>query len=128
MLKTRLTTKIIEKIVRFNAPLNEGAKDYFLNGYCYWYARILQERFRPWFEAEIMYNPVQNHFACRIKDIYCDASGILDVSPEDWVSWTSYIELEPKGAARIYRDCVWHMTEEEWKKLPTSYRETPWLL
>ena len=127
MFKFELMDKIKQEIVRFNAPLTEDVKDYFLNGHCYWYARMLQAHFGKRFAADLMYNPVQNHFACRIRDIYCDASGVIDAVPDDWYVWEEYLRLEPNDAARVYRDCIWFLGEEEWKKMPRSYQKTPWL-
>ena len=123
-----LTQGITDGVVKYNGKLNDEVKQYFLNGSCYWYARMLQEHFKPWFNTEIMYNPVQNHFACKIKNLYYDAAGEIAPDPDEWCAWSSYIELEPKGAARIYRDCILQIEPEEWEKLPKSYRETPWIL
>lgn len=128
MLRAKLTDEITDNVAKYNKRLNDEVKTYFLNGSCYWYAKMLQERFRPWFNTEIMYNPIQNHFSCKIKDNYYDANGIIAPDLDEWLPWSRYIALEPKGAARIYRDCIWQIEEEEWEKLPTSYRETPWIL
>ena len=115
----------------FCATFNHPARVNFLTGNCYWFARILQERYRPFFQTDIMYNPIQNHFCCLIKTAagdYCaDASGMLPLTSE-WKLWSDYIAEEPLDAARVYRDCIWHIDEEKWNELLLPYRETPWLL
>ena len=111
----------------------DGCEDNFLHGNCYWYARILQERFSAWFPTEIMYNQVDNHFCCRMETaagyLCADAGGVFAVGhPDGWVLWKDYIAEEPLDAARVYRDCIWHIFEDDWNNLPQSFRETPWAL
>ena len=98
----------------------------FLNGNCYWFARVLQERFKPWYSADIMYNQIDNHFACRIDTLLFDANGIVNANLKNWVLWAGYLLNEPLDAARVYRDCIWQMPEEEWDKLPNTYKNAPW--
>lgn len=110
---------------------NSEAQQNYMNGNCYWYARILQERFSPWFPTEIMYNQIDNHFCCRMKTaagyIYADAVGVFATGePDGWVLWKDYITVEPLDAARVYRDCIWHLPVEIWEELPSSFRDAPW--
>lgn len=86
--------KILEFIKGF-----EPVKDFFLYGYCYWFAVILSQRFG----GEIWYLPIENHFICKIDDRCYDVSG--EVIPRRVVfKWDKYPdELEKR---RIIRDCI----------------------
>ena len=46
-------------------------EDTFLNGYCYWFAHMIQSVFA----GEILYEPVECHFICKIKDRFYDIRG-----------------------------------------------------
>lgn len=122
--------KIENFVCSFNTPMGE-TREKFLHGKCYWFARILQERFSAWFPTEIMYNQVANHFCCHIETaaghFYADASGVFATGqPDGWVLWKDYITMEPLDAARVYRDCIWYLDEDEWEELPQSFRDVPW--
>ena len=118
----------------FNTPMRE-TEEKFLRGKCYWFARILRDRFKPFYRTEIVYNPVENHFAC---DIFCDtyqylfdASGLICVNDayivggNGFVEWKDYVREEPIGAKRIYRDCILDITPEEWDELSTEQMLIP---
>lgn len=127
-----LTLRIISNVDDFNAHFS-GCEDNFLFGNCYWYARILQERFSAWFNTDIMYNQIENHFCCRIKtaagSFLADIRGVFATGePDDWMPWIDYITVEPLDAARVYRDCIWHLEEDQWTALPQSFRSDPWNL
>ena len=62
----------------------------FLEGYCYYFAVILQERFG----GEILYEPIEGHFitkiGCSYYDIRGDVTNLYNASPnllhkEDWM-------------------------------------------
>lgn len=125
-----LTHRVFCNVDDFNASF-ATCEDNFLHGNCYWYARILQERFQPWFTTDIMYNQIENHFCCRINTtighFYADIRGVFAVGePDGWVVWQNYINEEPLDAARVYRDCIWHYTEAQWASLPEHLRQSPW--
>ena len=127
-----LTHRIICNIDDFNSHF-DGCERNFLYGNCYWYARILQERFSPWFKTDIMYNQIDNHFCCRLETaagrFYADIRGVFATGkPDGWVLWKNYINEEPLDAARVYRDCIWHFEEEQWDDLPSKFREESWNL
>ena len=134
--KRRILMNDIEYTLHFASTVNQfnsqfsDCRDNFLYGNCYWYARILQERFRPWFNTTLMYNPIDNHFCCRFNTkvgvFYVDASGIAASGSDEWQTWAQYIHTEPLGAARIYRDCIWHLTEDQWNNLPSDFKNSPW--
>lgn len=116
----------------------DGTQESFLNGNCYWFARILKERFWLFYDVDIAYNQIENHFAMVVAIHYddettgrflFDALGLIDpmVEGDGWEIWSEYCQHEPLDAARVYRDCIWKMPEEEWLKLKPLYREKPWL-
>lgn len=98
----------------------DGGRDNFLHGNCYWFARILYTRFAPFYHCEIMYHPIENHFAILIQNILFDASGKLsDKYPyKGWTKWSAYLREEPIGAQRVIRDCAWHIDPDDWKNFP----------
>ena len=53
--------EIIDFIKRF-----KGSEDVFLHGCCYWFARILEERFAYKYCTQIIYAPIEGHFVTRI--------------------------------------------------------------
>lgn len=78
------------------------AESVFTCGCCYWFSYILSERF--WQDgAFIVYDPVQNHFACRIGYGVYDITG--DVTDKGkWMPWDTYPDAVEKE--RIINDCV----------------------
>ncbi len=97
-----------EKVLRFIDRFTMGGKrqqvvDAFTCGCCYWFARILYERFRLYGASEIVYDQVENHFGCRIDGRVYDICG--DVTEQyDWDSWP--IQGDPSHTNRILRDCI----------------------
>lgn len=76
-------------------------KDFFLFGYCYWFAVILEQRFM----GQICYMPIKNHFIVRIHNEYYDASG--KITPNEKVySWATYQYKYPTECRVITRDCI----------------------
>lgn len=90
----------------------KGQEKFYLEGFCYYFAAMLRERFsmdhdvdgRP-FRTELWYNPVQNHFACFINGALFDASGAV-VSTNEWLQWDVYREVEPLDSSRTVRYCI----------------------
>lgn len=78
-----------------------SAKDLFLNGMCYWFAHILHHRFTA---SEIWYEPVMNHFVCRIEGVFYDAVGV--VSDGNYQKWEDYKSMDALHAERIIRHCI----------------------
>lgn len=114
----------------------DGARDSFLNGNCYYFALILDERFWNFYNTNIAYNQIDNHFATVVFVEYADgtntpllfdASGCIGPMTERWKIWQEYCLEEPYDGARVYRDCIWKMSEEEWMKLKPVFRERPWM-
>lgn len=92
--------KRISEVAKFILGF-KSAEDLFMNGYCYWFAVILHERFG----GEIYYLPIQNHFVTRIADRYWDASGLARID-ENPISWGIYQSADPLNTAHIIRDCI----------------------
>lgn len=67
-------------------------EDCFSNGYCYYFAIILKERFP---EGEIFYN-ITNHFVFKYNNEFYDITGNCTQKYNNWGtdSWKGYIELE----------------------------------
>lgn len=75
----------------------------FTNGCCYWFAKILYERFHMTRGADIMYDEVANHFGTQIDGRVFDITG--DVTWEySWKPWSSIGDELLR--ARIVRDCI----------------------
>lgn len=94
-----------ETVLRFIARFsgcgrNQEVIEVFTQGCCYWFAWILKERFPS---GTLMYDPVVNHFACRIAgkdyDITGNISGRYQLEP-----WNEYPDETEKR--RIKRNCI----------------------
>ena len=77
------------------------AKELFLSGMCYWFAFILCNRFP---NSEIWYDPIMNHFVCRIQDVFYDAAGV--VSDGNFQKWDDYKDMDKMHTERIIRYCI----------------------
>jgi len=100
-------SEILNFIKRFQ---NEGTVKTFTEGCCYWFAKILDERFNEFdYEPQICYNPKENHFATlinfRLYDITGDLGEMKDLP--DWKYWDKYqYKEDEKVVERLYRDCI----------------------
>lgn len=95
-------------LTRFH--LNEKSSacvnEVFTSGCCFWFAKILQERFEK-YGAKIVFCPSISHFACRINDSIYDITGRLSyIDDEEWYEWDKYKEIDPAHYERLLRDCV----------------------
>ena len=79
---------------------NQAVIDTFAKGCCYWFAEILRQRFPS---GQIVYDPVENHFACRISGKTYDVTGETD-DHYRFVSWADYPDATEKR--RIIRQCI----------------------
>lgn len=85
---------------------NEGTIETFTQGCCYWFARILCERFdMELYNTMIMYNNIDGHFAAKINGRLYDITGELNES-SDWKTWDEFRENEPVYAKTVIRDCI----------------------
>lgn len=76
----------------------------FTNGYCYWFACILNTRFP---DSEIVYYAVGKHFACKIEDHIFDITGDITNKNLFFESWDSYRKQNPFEAKEVLLSCVY---------------------
>ena len=77
----------------------------WLDGNCYYFALILQDRFG----GDIYYDVIDGHFACMIAGVLYDWSGIVDDSEDDghrWIAWDRFYEYDSLQFERIVKDCT----------------------
>lgn len=115
--------KTIEnKVLDFIKDFKKGAMgitNKFLNGYCFWFAYILDS----WCDMNeiksqhrIMYNQVLGHFACEINGELYDITGKLDRKSEyfsKWMPWADWYIQEPEYRKIVVRDCILKEKPEE---------------
>jgi hypothetical protein len=95
--RIRITMREVLEFIKQFSP----AKGLFLNGMCYWFAFILRNRFP---DSEIWYEPIMNHFVCRIGGVFYDAAG--GVAGENFQKWDDFKEADALHAERIIRYCI----------------------
>ena len=84
---------------------NYGTRLVFLNGYCYWFAYILVERFKRYARCCLMYNQILGHFAASINGKIYDIDGVID-NTEGWEEWDAWRKNEPVYRKVVERDCI----------------------
>ena len=77
-------------------------EDTFLNGFCYYFALMLQCRFG----GEILYAPIVGHFVTRIGDRYYDVTGdVTDIYKQvELYDQTLWLTHKP-----IVEGCILHI-------------------
>lgn len=78
-----------------------SVKDFFLNGKCYWFAKILSIRFP---NGEIKYNKIDNHWATLIEGHLYDASG--EITLGGFEEWPIRQEMESSYYKGLVRNCI----------------------
>ena len=92
--------KFIEDFKIYN--YNDSIVRTFTNGYCYWFAFILNIVF----DGTIVYLPVKNHFIF-YKDSYAyDINGFYDLNDKIFIEWDKYQVIEPLESKRIIDQCI----------------------
>lgn len=93
--------EILDFIGRFR-----GAEKVFLEGCCFWFAKILEERFPG---GRIVYDPVRGHFlydfGWRLWDIRGDRTGEYGEGAH-LLDWAEHGDADPVHHERIVRQCV----------------------
>ena len=86
----------------------------FTCGCCFWFARILQERFKySTDEIFIVYDDVMNHFGCEINRRVYDITG--DVTDKyNWEPFQYVVDRDTLHAAHIFHDCIEFATDKEY--------------
>lgn len=84
----------------------------FKYGCCYWFARILYDRFndptKPT-EIKIVYTP-DNHFGCKIGAYVYDVTGIV-TNDYNWQDWP--VKGDETLTKRLYRDCIYLLDKDQ---------------
>ena len=98
-----------EKVRNFLNRITHNGKyeqviDTFSNGCCYYAAIMLYERFCAEL-TYLMYDPIANHFGCRICNRVYDITG--DVTDKyNWKVWDRFKKEDDLWTSRIVRDCI----------------------
>ncbi len=74
----------------------------WLNGNCYYFALILQDRFN----GEIFYDVIFGHFITKIKDKFYDYTGEVDLKDRKLIKWKYFGEYDYLQKMRIIKDCI----------------------
>lgn len=97
-----MENEIIKFIEDFKSR-GSGLEEVFLDGYCYYFAVILKERFNF---LTIIYDPIKSHFITKFQDRYYDITGEithnLDIS--NLIRWDLYNDTIHRE--RIERDII----------------------
>jgi hypothetical protein len=93
-------------IKKFNKyEKNEVLLETFTQGFCYYFALILHDRYP---EGIIYYN-TDNHFALKMDDKIYDITGECQEKWKyrgKWYSWNEYQSIESLESKGIIRDCI----------------------
>ena len=84
---------------------NEGTIKTFTNGCCYWFAKILEQRYFWHGGAKIYYNPIDNHFVCEVGGYFYDITGVIPYN-DNLVAWDYYQRIEPLDGFRVEMNCI----------------------
>ena len=120
---TLKSQKLQQTVLNFIARFTTNGKrreviECFSCGCCYWFAEILFDRFCLDLEkCWIVYDPVINHWACRIGDRIYDITGdITDNKEYNWRYWNKFMYEDISLTKRLYRDCInFGEREDEWR-------------
>ena len=89
-------------IIKFKGKYAQALEDTFLFGYCYYFAKMLEERFN----GEIYYLPIANHFITKIDNFFYDIKGLIISMEEKPYSWKDYQCLDELEVTRIKKYCI----------------------
>ena len=109
--QSQLHQTVMNFIARFtNNGKRQEAIDCFTSGCCYWFAEILWNRFALEVvntNCDIVYDPIINHWACRIDDRIYDITGdITDNKEYCWKNWNKFMFQDISLTKRLLRDCI----------------------
>ena len=101
-----METIILDFINEFKSSHSKEIEDLFMNGYCYYFAIILKERFDS--IGTIMYIPIYNHFCYMINKSLYDITG--KITDEEKINlaepWDKYKDNDYLESYRIIKDCI----------------------
>lgn len=112
-----MESEILEFIEEFKKSNKKETEDLFLNGNCYYFAIILQERFN--YCGIIMYIPIYNHFCYKIFGNMYDITGKIE--KEEYINlaepWSLYKNKDIKEETSLIVDCIMKLKEEKRNKI-----------
>lgn len=79
---------------------------HWLDGNCYYFALILQDRFP---EGDIVYDVIRGHFLFELDYTLYDWHGVYERLPSEsmrFIKWNSFKEYDSLQYDRIVRDCI----------------------
>ena len=78
---------------------------HWLDGNCYWFARILSIRFAS--DLTIYYDPINGHFFVGEAEDgpFYDWSGKIE-KPTIYIKWNNLCNMDRAWAERLWRDCA----------------------
>lgn len=94
--------EVIDFIDKFKQINPVVIEELFTRGYCYWFAKILADRFN----GEIYYYPIANHFVTNIENIEYDITGYYHSDEILSYLWSDYYKIDELEYNRIIRDCI----------------------
>ena len=94
--------KMIEDILYFIKKRFENTNANWNNGNCYWFAKILTERFP---ELDIYYLPNEGHFIAGDGETFFDYNGLI-TDKKFCINFQRIAEEDPLWYERLIRDCV----------------------
>lgn len=108
---TQKSSQLHQTVMKFIARFTNNGKrqeviECFSCGCCYWFAETLYERFfMEVDECYLMYDPVINHWACKIEDRVYDITGDVTFDYK-WKYWESFKYEDELLTARLFQDCI----------------------
>ena len=109
--QSQLHQTVMNFIARFtNNGKRQEVIDCFTSGCCYWFAEILWNRFALEVvntNCDIVYDPIINHWGCRIDYRIYDITGdITDNKEYCWENWNKFMFQDISLTKRLLRDCI----------------------
>lgn len=98
-----MKNEIVQKIDSFKKADIINLENKYLHGDCYVFAKALAN----YFNGEIYYLPIENHFITKINQNFYDIRGLLNLEElEEPVVWKQYYLVDSLEYQRIIRDCI----------------------
>lgn len=99
-----MTDTILAFIDKFKELYPTELEEIFSDGWCYYFAIMLKTRFA----GRVYYLPKENHFVCKIGELFYDITGV--VIPEEAFPWDEYKYQDILHTQHIIRDCIMKLT------------------
>lgn len=80
----------------------DSVEETFLNGFCYYFALILQHRFG----GEVLYDPIVGHFVVRIGNAYYDITGDVTAQYQNAILYNKEVWSTHRP---IVEGCILHI-------------------